>query len=190
MLHEHCFSKALRALGTDDSTGQLRNLWSDQEISEVPKSYKRYASAQRMAGLEDASTISLAPQIGRGRAEAQHPSQTSRLVHDAAEVLLPLSQADWKSKLAKVHRAHPVCKSPCTADNDTHTVTEFLQGTLLRVLWKIGKGWGCVQMCSAFLCHAFCRLRHFRWIPTPFPTWTQGKHAHSWNWRLPKACYS
>lgn len=26
-----------------------------------------------------------------------------------------------------------------------------------------------------------------RWIPTPFPTYTQGKHAHSWNWRLPKA---
>ena len=25
-----------------------------------------------------------------------------------------------------------------------------------------------------------------RWIPTPFPTYTQGKHAHSWNWRLPK----
>ena len=26
-----------------------------------------------------------------------------------------------------------------------------------------------------------------RWIPTPFPTYSQGKHAHSWNWRLPKA---
>lgn len=25
-----------------------------------------------------------------------------------------------------------------------------------------------------------------RWIPTPWPTWTQSKHAHSWNWRLPK----
>ena len=26
-----------------------------------------------------------------------------------------------------------------------------------------------------------------RWIPTPYATYTQGKHAHSWNWRLPKA---
>ncbi|CAJ1436132.1 unnamed protein product [Effrenium voratum] len=25
-----------------------------------------------------------------------------------------------------------------------------------------------------------------RWIPTPYATYTQGKHAHSWNWRLPK----
>eukprot|EP00913_Durusdinium_trenchii_P028200 g26438.t1 len=25
-----------------------------------------------------------------------------------------------------------------------------------------------------------------RWIPTPWPTYQQGKHARSWNWRLPK----
>jgi hypothetical protein len=29
-----------------------------------------------------------------------------------------------------------------------------------------------------------------RWIPTPWPTYTQGRHSLSWNWRLPKGLAS
>ena len=73
----------------------------------------RYDSAQRMADPEDGSTISSELQIGRERAlshaEPSEPLSSSSVLL-SWQVLLSISQADWKGQLAKICRALLDCK--------------------------------------------------------------------------------